>query len=685
MLKKTTMMAVLAFAATTTFAQNGNALQGRTIKKTPGKRLTAMMLPEGQVPTDYGTRENVLTEDFSKMTTGSLEQPDYETKINDYTLRPNAWENVLPEYTNQSIWGSHYVYPANGIAAMVPDDGYANLNTPMLDCSKYDGVAFVEMKVRTSDDTTADNLIVEGAETYDMKPSWKILEERYNPIDINGEWKTYTFMFYGAEKYTIFNFALSKKSQEDVVEPIFFDDVNVYIINPHVAMPTALPHTNYKGTTFTANWSGVEGADSYLLNVYAVQEGTGERTYLYENQSVTGTSFNVENAISGEVYYYDVQAVKGDKKSFLSPSIEVFDLEVPVLKDSEIKDGKYTAKWEEVPSAERYNYMETYERVAKADGEFVVTKEDFTGVTNAQGEFTGLTVENPGTNVYGSFFLKELTQAGWQLKNGMPYTDFVCVDGYQYIWNKEDAGLVSPELDLSKDGGKFKLNVKLYGVIGNLWDENGRPIPTQTQCAVALFNFNEEKGDYEQAQLIYPADVKEEWKDYELTFENGSKRSKIGIYAVKGPDNLYIDDLKITQNYKNGESLRDPFLFVRYHEGYELDVTLPGFTSGSKVYHALNAVKGGGKKTTAFCDYKYVGISDAVNGVENVNFSNAITVQVINDCIVVNNAEGKNVSVYGIDGTLVANDNSGKSIVSIKAARGTYVVKVGEKSVKLTF
>lgn len=685
MMKKTTLLAVF-MASTALYAQNSDGLKSRSSLTTNSNaKMTKVFKNVGDL-TEYGTRVDILKEDFSKMTSGSIDEPDSETVINDYEMKPNVWENILPQYTQMPNWGSHYVYCAGGHAAMIPEESGANLNTPMLDGSKYDGVAFIEFKIRTATEQKSNNLIVEGAETNNMAATWRVLKNHYLIEGINDQWQTYTVRFDEVGSTTLFNFVLAQREQGEKLAPVFFDELNVFQINPYVGMPTMLPHTNYKGTSFTANWTAVEGAESYLLNVYAVEEGTGVKTYLYQNEPVNGNSFEVKNAISGETYYYDAQAVKGDKKSFLSLNIEVFDLEIPKMFPGTIKDGKYTAKWDESPSAERYNYMASYDRVAKADGEFVVTKEDFTGVTDANGNVTGLTIENPDYHVYPELYLKELKQAGWHLKNGMPYTDFVCVDGFQYVYNHQDAGLVSPELDLSKDGGKFNVSLKLYGVIASFLGEDNVEHKYQTECAIALFNFNKEKGDYEQAELIYPEGVKDAWQDFTVKFTKGSSNSKIGIYAVRAPENLYIDDVKITQNYKAGESLRDPFLFSRYYEGLQMDVTLPGFTSGEKIYHKVNAVKSGrtGVVETGYCDYELVGVSDVVDGIGNLNLASA-TVQVIDGKIIVNNPEGNVVNLYSVDGAQVAADNSGNKEVVFNAARGSYIVKVGKQSVKLTF
>ena len=106
-----------------------------------------------------------------------------------------------------------------------------------------------------------------------------------------------------------------------------------------------------------------------------------------------------------------------------------------------------------------------------------------------------------------------------------------------------------------------------------------------------MFNFNEVKEDYEQVELVYIRDTKAEWKNFNVNLTKGGKRSKIGIYAVSYPDNLYIDGLKITQNYKAGESFLDPFAFERFIEGFSTDITVPAKANGTDVYHMAQSVK----------------------------------------------------------------------------------------------
>lgn len=79
------------------------------------------------------------------------------------------------------------------------------------------------------------------------------------------------------------------------------------------------------------------------------------------------------------------------------------------------------------------------------------------------------------------------------------------------------------------------------------------------QAALALFNYNEETEKYEQADLVYITEeaqrpIINQWQDYSVQLQNGSKRSIIALFAVK-VQYLFVDNFKVTQRFKKGESI----------------------------------------------------------------------------------------------------------------------------------
>ena len=676
-------------------------MAGTDIKNTDNSgRLSVRVVPQSEMKkaggVDYGPEVGILAEDFSKMSTGSIGAPDLDTYINNPEISEYpAWQNVDPSFTSSSIWGATNVYPAGGVACLyaTPETGGAAINSPLCDVSGYCGIFKLRFKARTDDDQFNEGLYVQATETYNMSPTWDFIGQAACP-ETYYEWQTYEVTFYGGGGSTMFLIATT----EGV--PVYIDDVELVQIDQYVYTPEILPHTNYQGTTFDLNWKAVDGAESYLVDIYNYDYTTGQMSEFKLNEKAETNKYTVTGAESGAGYMYAVRSVKGNHESMPSSFNEIWDLEAPVLETNvSVKNGKYTAKWNEVPTAERYNYWALYERFANADGEFAVTDENFdnikTTINGELGEPTG-TKEDPNFNVYGGdHFIVGLNQAGWKGKNYMDYKGYACVDGWHYIMGDGDAGILSPELDLSKDNGKITVSAKLAGELAEYvteWGADGRPVTVeyyQTIGAAALFNWNEDKQDFEQAELVYFKDVKEDWGTYTINLTKGSKRSKLGIFAVQAPGNLYIDDLKITQNYKAGESLVEPFEYDNYYDWTQLEVTLPEKAMDANVFHKVCAVKGKtmGQYQTDIIESKYSNLEQVQvsTGIDGCKLVETPTVVMNNGQLTVNNA-GKAVEVYTVDGKLVAADKSGRSNTQFNlSARGMYVVKVAGQSVKVVY
>ena len=633
----------------------------------------------------YGEEQQVMFEDFAKMTSGSEATPDTEANIiKDEFEYP--WINTKDEYFKQAGWGSGNAYPAGGTVYLDsnPND-MAHINTPMLNVAANGGIAWIRFKARAKNAGDNPQVMVEAAETFNMSPSWRMMGSAALP-QLSTEWKEYSMFFYGGGEYTLFNIV-------SVMAPVYIDNIEVFTVKQHVGTPTTLPHTNYEGTSFDANWTPVEGATGYKVNVFTLNKETGKAEYLFENKPVTTNKFHVTGATSGQTYFYNVAATKDNYTSIPSDKMFVYNLEAPVLKDvTNLDRNKYTAEWSTVPSAERYNYIAYYDRKADKTGDFVVTNEDFTGVKDADGNLTGWTKEDPNPGSYDSYYIPELKQAGWKGTQYAPYTDYICLDGWQYYHNHQDAGLISPEMDMSKDGGKFTVNVKLAGASTIAIDENNNEFTAYTQAAFALFNYNETTCDYEQAELIYPEGypkaVNGDWKNFTINFTKGSKKSIIGIYAVYADEHLYLDDLKITQKYQAGESLNDPFIFRRWLQEPKVDITIPAFVGKSDVSHRVTAFKTNSDRNVSkqyaeskFSELKKVGTA---NGISNIGLSKAV-VKMEGNNVYVNNINGENVQIYTLDGQLVYNNKGEKNIRVALTQHGAYIVKVGNKTIKLVF
>lgn len=682
-----------------------NATKAPTSQRitTPTAKAQGALRAEALNPADYGQVVEILGEDFSLMTTGSVGNPDKDTELWYVREDGNAWMTMRDGYTHQSGWGGGYIYPAGGTVAIANPDEPGHLNTCMMDLSGNDQIAFVQFDMRTDDGQPDQTVIVEGAETFNMAPSWRVLGG--SQIDgISSEWKTYTLMFQNAGAYSMFNIFHPQMTQGEVLGNIYVDNFRVYQVNPYVKMPTLYGHSYYTGESFNVSWSKVENADHYLLNVYWVDETNGNaKMYAAENQVVNDTTFTVNGIISGKNYYYVVQSVDAaGHKSFEPTPKLICDLEAPkdlTATDINQDNGTFTASWEAAPSAERYNYWAYCDRKATQDGPMRLTDEDFTGVKCPDGtlgegwgysmteaEWKETSVTNPSFFSMDNYVIQPINQGGWVAKNGFPLADgCIKVDGYQYVYNNSDAGLVSPELDLSKNGGKITINVDLWGDTETLQYEDGSKVDYTAQCAVALFNWDPAKNDFTQAELIYVKDLNSSWQNRTIELTKGTDRSIIGLYCVGSPANLFFDNLKIDQDYKAGETFVDPIVYHRWWEGTSVDVQIPIRGNLGNITHRVTAIKGnpetGAIVESLPSDTEFVGRYESTD-VKSVNLLSKANVRVEGQTIVVN-GNGL-VQVYTLDGALVAKaEANGQARITVPS--GAYIVKTNNESVKVVF
>lgn len=691
-------------------ASAGAQMRDRSAATLPSTTVASMMKAPKSVeraprlvsvkktPADYGKEVDIVKEDFAKMTTGSQDAPDYDTDLNDYEMYDNAWINMLNNFTQTPGWGSHNAYSAGGSIYLEADnETQGQLNTPMLNVSRNSGICFLQFDARVPEDNeVVEQVVVEAAETYNMQPSWKFLDNTQLP-QLTTDWQTYTIQFYEGGEYTLFNIV-------NYSAPVLIDNVRVFQVDQYVATPTPNPHKNYgrvddNTAKFDLSWSAVDGAESYVLNVYDKDANGKPQNYIQKDVEVKDNKFTVDNAVTGTIYYYTVSAKKGEHVSMPSVEVQVKGIVEPVLSvSSPINGDKYTAEWKNVGGAERYNYISYFKQEATEDCLMEVSKLNLVGMKYDSDDMeVEYSVDNPTSYTLGRGALAdEVGQAGWTVKHYAIYKDALTIDAFWTVEAKSDAGLISPEMDLSKDGGKFRVNLRACAEYLPAYE-------AYPQAAVALFNYDEEKGDYVQSELIYAGDknVNGDWKRYDCDFTTGTARSIVGIYGTWAPGNLYLSDVAIHQNYKKGDSFLNPFHYLNWlvpgtGETTSVEVTIPAKAYEREIYHQAQSVRvkaegdqfsGATFLESRFSDLQKVGFCPLTNGVNDakLNVSGA-TVSLAGNNIVVNNPQKAAVALYTLDGMLVASDNSCAEVVTLPVAdHGKYVVKVGKQSVKLVF
>lgn len=546
----------------------------------------ATVMAQGLDPLSLGTLRTVAEEDFSLMTEGTEEEPSkasmfYSENDPSYTY---PWTNMKPGFCHLDGWGGHYAYQAGGQVALVAKDSQAHINTCMLNIGQT-GLSVIEFRAKSLGHRTS--MSVEAANTFNMSPTWDIFPS-VGELDLPAdEWTDVKVVLRGEGEYVLYNIVLLTAGT------VLIDDVKVSAIEPYLAIPTGLSHSDYHGDYFTINWDAVEGAEKYQVTIYDADEWLNPQDLMVENAETTTNSYTFYDAEPAEPYYVTVRALNSEHTGYISDMLMVWDVEVPQFASvAKTADWTYNACWGPVRGAEVYNYMAYSKRVAKEDGPAFVTNEKFDALVDHDGNRTGWSHENNEGLSYSEYQVQGgVNQAGWRGKHSAPFDDYLCIDGWWYIVAGEDAGLLSPELDLSANGGRATLKVKLaseYMPASDPYNDYG--VDLQTQCAVAVFAWDEAKGDYTQVRLNYIREVSLRWTEFTLDLDGLTDRCVIGLYAVSAPLNLYVSELSLSQDFQKGDEFLDPFCLRQYHDGVSIDIDVPAHNSGCELFHKVQSV-----------------------------------------------------------------------------------------------
>lgn len=104
---------------------------------------------------------------------------------------------------------------------------------------------------------------------------------------------------------------------------------------PEIKAPLAMNPSNTDENSFTANWTGVVGADGYLLDVSADDAFT---SYVdgYQAKNIQATSESITGLEAATFYYYRVRAIQGSTESVNSNIVKVATL---IPDDLSLKDA----------------------------------------------------------------------------------------------------------------------------------------------------------------------------------------------------------------------------------------------------------------------------------------------------------------------------------------------------------
>ena len=267
-MKKSLLVSTLAVAFCAIVALAGThkvkKIMVDNIQKSTTVKSLKSLSKAGEAADETPNLQVLLEEDFSKFTAGSEATPD-ATDVADATTG-----YIADELTNTPGWSGDGVFQAGGCAYIgIVDEGTDNEDTGFLNTSTFDGSGnggyiVVTFRARVAEEGATDAVEFVSIDEDDINESDHMSGVvDYKQVAITDQWAEYEVeLKSGAANASIQLYAYQS--------PIYIDDIKVtQTVKIDVPAPEALAATNVTPTSFTANWSAVEGATSYMLTVFS--------------------------------------------------------------------------------------------------------------------------------------------------------------------------------------------------------------------------------------------------------------------------------------------------------------------------------------------------------------------------------------------------------------------------------
>ena len=590
-----------------------------------------------------GTDIVVLSEDFSRFTSGSEDAPDMNTVITNSS-------NVIPDYTNTSGWYGTDIYQAGG-CCFLSTGNRSFIMTPFIDLSADNGNYNVEFSCRAQSGQAIVNIYSQTMYGYP--------ERRF--ASCNETWQTITIPFYGSggRESTI---------QIGADVPIFIDNIRItQKDNPEISRPAVMDATNVTDTEFTANWIAVNKATSYLLDVFYFSDNQPQ--YVLQDYNILDTKLTVKGLQPGRIYYYSVQATDGVHTSAESNIVAainpVTDMEPPVATEAtEVSKDGFRANWTSVENATQYELRVRSEYTIPQSGTFVLADEHFDDINVG-------TVENPiyNNNIYR--FDQYTEYPDWAGLYSFIADGMIGLSSYYQTPEYNMSTIMTPYYKVSTaNPGKIKMNLSAMAV----------DCSPGTRLQVILYDVDPVT-EYITANSVQYVEINEEMTSYELELgESNYYTIYISFMEPEGEqgvfDMVFVDDIKITQEMEAGTILTRTYNhYTTYNNG--LYIETPDSPQEENFSYSVISINSGGL-FYYYSDPSNTIYVDTNTGIGNAVTADGTTITATAGQINISTAEACTVSVFDMSGRTVRQLGTVEGSTSLPIEPGAYIVKCGE-------
>lgn len=611
--------------------------------------------------------EVLLSEDFSKWTAGTEENPDP-------TILELSDDEATPFMSVAGNWIIHNAQQAGGVCYLgigesedgSPDPGY--IWAPNVDATSGQGVFRVTCRAKNVNETEQGQNI-QGM-FFDMTPTGDMLGTIHLAYGLEmtyNEWKDFEW-----------NGTLTVGELGTMIlgwqGKVLIDDLKIeHIIYP-IETPQVKPLKMAPTGELKVAWEPVEGATSYRVTV-SNDEGT----------LFTGEYGNVTEAIVpvypqlGDAYTASVRAISGEDFSY-DGSVHTDEIapdeigDVAALAATDVTENGFTANWERADYATNYALTTKRTRVAQADGEeYVIYEDDFTNIPTFYDEYNALMVM-PLMGMGGKALDLYLGRSGWSVDLGILFRQGAnLVPGFDGI-----PALVLTNMYAAMGlPGQFSSPAANYAV-GNGTIKISGTGQTAEDDMVIRAGFINSANQFTQYEDF---EVSTDGAEFEFEVTGGQDGDRIAFRIVDAADEdmVMIKTLKITTTLNAGETITTPYTTFLTDGGTTSCPVEVELGPNDQVEYS---VIGYFSPEIASDPSESVVVKLDNNAIASVKKDAQASFRTNGCQLTVVNPAAAAVEVYAVDGRLVARNN-GDASATFTLAKGVYVVTVGAETFKV--
>lgn len=586
----------------------------------------------------------VVSEDFSLFKAGSEEAPDM-TNI----LTSEGY--IMYDYVQTYGWLGIKVFQAGGCAYLA-DGTTALLATPILNLSGSEGNFTIKVSYRTK--SNGKFIVIWGNGSAPIGSSQgEASTDKWNTLEIKAE---------GGMEETMIQF------YGDGTE-VFIDDISIEqesVAPPTISKPEGLSATDITGTSFTANWSSVVGAEKYLVSVYYHEDN--QRCYIEENKEVETTSCHIDGLPEDKICFFNVKATNENATSVESMEAVVKEASEDVgtpeaLPATEITEDGFRANWTEAENAILYSLYTYSIYTVPETGDYVIEDENFNKITSG-------TPENPEYNIQSGTLNDYTIYPNWEGLTTVLAEGMIGLKNYYAVAGVYST-LYTPIYVIESAGTPGTVTVTI--------DAKQVNCSSNTEIGVCLVDAEtEEQTEWEKRTFSSDEET------FEFTFDTGFETYYAAISFADNNDRygttavVFIDNVKVTQQLAQGDRLSKMYSAdTAYNTTFYRSIT--DKPAGEQFIYFVGAVTNGAE------EYLYSDISNEVMVDYSAVEKTAHTGCRIYSCGDMLRIEAENetpVEITDLTGAVRESFTAPAGCTDVQLERGVYIVKAGNTTAK---